>query len=157
MPMSMIRVMVVDDSEPWREFVLSSLRPAKTLRVVYEASDGLEAVLKAEELKPDLILLDIGLPSLNGIEAARRILLRASQSKILFMSQESDPEVVQAALSAGGRGYIVKSHAGSEMLAAIEAVVRGEQYLSQGLAEASEIRDTQPPGTTVSLMEEGND
>ena len=153
----MIRVMVVDDSEQWRGFVLSSLRQAKTLRVVYEASDGLEAVLKAEELKPDLILLDIGLPGLNGIEAARRILRRASQSKILFMSQESDPEVVQAALNAGGRGYVVKAHAGSEMLAAIEAVVRGDQYLSQGLAEASEIRDTQPQGTTVSLMEEADD
>jgi DNA-binding NarL/FixJ family response regulator len=85
-------------------------------QVVGEASDGIEAVHKVEELQPDLILLDIGLPSLNGIEAARRIRELAPDTKILFLSQDFSPDIVQEALSAGARGYILKTYAGSELL-----------------------------------------
>ena len=128
-----MRVLVVEDSEPFRRFICSTLRKRPELQIVGEASDGLEAVHKVEELQPDLILLDIGLPTLNGIEAARRIGKLAPQSKILFVSQESSADVVQAALALGALGYVVKAHAGSELLAAVEAVCQGRQYLSSGL------------------------
>ena len=135
--MSSIRIMIVDDFDDWRRFVVSLLQQIPTLRVICEVSDGLEAVRKAEELKPDLILLDIGLPGVDGIEAARRIIrLRPSNSKILFMSQQSDPEVVQEALSVGARGYLRKTDAGAELIAAVEAIIKGETFLSGGLAQS---------------------
>jgi DNA-binding NarL/FixJ family response regulator len=93
----------------------------------------LEAVQKAKELNPDLIVLDIGLPTLNGIEAARRIRKLAPESKILFVSQESSPDVVREALSVGALGYVIKAHAGSELLAAVEAFCQGRQFVGSGL------------------------
>jgi DNA-binding NarL/FixJ family response regulator len=86
-----VRVLVVDDYEPFRRFVCSTLRKRPELQIIGEASDGLEAVHKAEDMQPDLIVLDIGLPTLDGIEAARRIRKLSPQSKILFVSQESLP------------------------------------------------------------------
>src|ERR1700676_299756 len=106
-PMSM-RVLVVEDFAPFRQFVTSTLGKAPDVDVICEVSDGLEAVQKAVELKPDLILLDIGLPKLNGIETARRIRKLVPESKILFLSQESSPDVVEAALSTGAQGYVCK-------------------------------------------------
>jgi DNA-binding NarL/FixJ family response regulator len=96
-------------------------------------SDGLEAVQKAEELKPDLIVLDIGLPTLNGIEVARQIRRLVPDSKILFLSQESSADVVREALSLGALGYVVKAHAGTELLAAVQAVLQGNQFVSKGI------------------------
>jgi len=126
------RVLVVDDYEPFRQFVCSMLGKKAESQVVAEASDGLQAVHKAEELQPDLILLDIGLPKLNGIEAARRIRKLAPDSKILFLSQEFSAEIVQDALSVGAGGYVFKAHAGSELLAAVDAVLQGKQFVSSG-------------------------
>jgi DNA-binding NarL/FixJ family response regulator len=131
---SPVRVLVVDDYEPFRRFVCSTLGKSSDLQVIGEADDGLEAIHKAEELQPDLILLDIGLPSLNGIEAARRIRRLSPKSKILFVSQESSADVAQEAFSIGALGYIVKTHAGSELLAALEAVRQGRRFVSAGLA-----------------------
>jgi DNA-binding NarL/FixJ family response regulator len=101
--------------------------------IICEASDGLEAVLKAEELRPDLILLDIGLPKLNGIEAARRIRTLSPESNIIFVSQESSAEVVEETLRLGARGYVVKRRAGIDLLPAIEAVRGNRQFVSSGL------------------------
>ena len=129
-----VRVLVVDDYEPFRRFVCSTLGRRPDLQVVGEASDGLEAVRKAEELQPDLIVLDIGLPRLNGIEATRRIRKLAPESKIIFLSQESSSEVVQEALGSGALGYVVKAHAGSELLAAVEIVRQGREFVSSGLS-----------------------
>ena len=98
--------------------------------VIGVASDGLEAVQKAEELQPDLILLDIGLPSLNGIEVARQIRKLSPKSKILFASQESAAEMVQGALGTGAQGYVLKSDGGRELLEGVTAVLRGEQFVS---------------------------
>ena len=131
--MSSVRVLVVDDFEAWRRFVCSMLRKNPELQVVGEASDGLEAVHKAEQLQPDLIVLDLGLPTLNGIEAARQIRKLAPESKILVLSQESSADVVQEALSSGVRGYVLKTRAGVDLLAAVEAVLERRQFVSSGL------------------------
>ena len=130
-----VRILVVDDFESWRRFICSILEKNSELKVICEASDGLEAVQKAEELKPDLIVLDIGLPSLNGIEAARRIRKVAPESKILFLSQVSSAEVVQDALSLGALGYVVKANAARELLPAIEAALRDRQFVSSGVKD----------------------
>jgi DNA-binding response OmpR family regulator len=96
-------------------------------------SDGSEAVQKAEELKPDLILLDIGLPKLNGIEVARRIRQLSPESKIIVLSQESSLDVVNEALGLGVLGYVVKAAAGTELLPAVEAVLRGERFVGRSI------------------------
>jgi DNA-binding NarL/FixJ family response regulator len=126
-----VRVLVVEDYEPFRRFVTSILQKQPELQIIGEALDGLETVQKAEELHPDLILLDIGLPSLNGIEAARRIRKLSPESKILFVSQESSADVVQEALGLGARGYVVKTDAGSELLEGVNAVLRGERFVGR--------------------------
>jgi len=131
---SSIRVLVVDDFEPFRRFVCSNLEQRPDLQVIGVALDGLEAVRKVQELQPDLILLDIGLPTLNGIEVARRIRKFAPESKIIFVSQESSADVVQEALSLGMCGYLAKSQAQSDLLAAVDAVLEGRQFLSGGLS-----------------------
>jgi len=126
---SSVRVLVVEDFEPLRQFIRSMLQKRRELQVSCEVSDGLEAVQKAEELQPDLIVLNIGLPTLDGIEAARRIRKLSPKSKILFLSQESSADVVQKALSVG-EGHVFKARAGSELLAAVEAVLTGRQFVS---------------------------
>jgi DNA-binding NarL/FixJ family response regulator len=103
------------------------------LHVIGEVSDGMEAVQKAEELQPDLIVLDIGLPTLSGIEAARRIRKLSPNSKILFVSQEFSTAVAEEALRLGGLGYVAKPHAGTELLAAVEAVLQGKRFVGSGL------------------------
>lgn len=128
-----LRVLAVDDFEPWRRFVSSALQHQFNLQTFIEVSDGLEAVYKAESLRPDLILLDIGLPTLNGIKAASRIRDVSPRSKILFLSEESSPEVAEAALEAGGAGYVVKSDAGRELLTAVTALCEGKRYICSRL------------------------
>jgi DNA-binding NarL/FixJ family response regulator len=130
---SAIRVLVVDDYEPFRRFVCSTLEERSNLHVVGQAADGLEAVRRAEELQPDLIVLDIGLPKLNGIEAARRIRQLSSSSKILFLSQNADIAIVQAALDTGALVYVQKTHAREELLPAVAMVMRGSQFISRRL------------------------
>jgi DNA-binding NarL/FixJ family response regulator len=125
-----IRVLVVEDFLPYRQFVCSTLAGLPGLQVIGEVSNGIEAVQKAEELQPDLILLDIGLPSLNGIEAARRIRKLSPESKIIFVSQESSLDVMQTALDLGAMGYVVKANAGSDLVAAVEAVLSGKKFAS---------------------------
>ena len=126
-----VRVLVVEDYEAFRSFVCSTLSKKPGLQIIGEASNGLEAVHKAEELQPDLILLDLGLPILNGIEAARRIRKLAPESKILFVSQESSADVVQEALATGAGGYVVKTDVVSKLLEGVNTVLRGEMFVSR--------------------------
>ena len=127
-----LRVLVVDDFEPFRHFVCSTLQKTPGLLVVGEASDGLEAVQMAEKLRPNIIVLDIGLPILDGIEAARRIRAVSPLSRVLFVSQESSIDIVQEAVRLGS-GDVIKTHAGIELLAAIEALRLGERFIGNGL------------------------
>ena len=124
----------MDDFEPWRRAILAWLHTQPGFLVLCEASDGLEAVEKAGELQPDLILLDIGLPKLNGLEAAKRIRKLAPQSKILFVSQESSSDVIQEAFRVGAQGYVHKANAESDLLAAVNQIIAGTQFVSAGLA-----------------------
>ena len=130
-----LRVLVVEDYEPFRRFLSCLLQAVPGLQIVGEVSDGLEAVRQTEGLQPDLILLDIGLPTLNGIEAARRIRRLAPESTILFVSQESSADVIDEALSLGAIGYVVKARAGSELLAAVEAARHKRLFNSRGFCQ----------------------
>jgi DNA-binding NarL/FixJ family response regulator len=103
------------------------------LQIVAEVSDGQEAVQKAKELKPDLMLLDVGLPALNGIAAARQIRKFIPHVKIIFVTQESSAEVAEEAFNSGGRGYVVKTRAGTDLLAAVDAILEGRQFISCGV------------------------
>jgi DNA-binding NarL/FixJ family response regulator len=130
-----IRVFIVDDYEPVRRFVRDTLGNNQDFQVVGEASDGLEAVHKAQQLQPDLMVLDIGLPTLNGIEVARRTRKLCPGCRIILMSQEASADLAQEAFRLGAMGYVVKAHAGAELLAAIEAVRQGRQFVSKGLQQ----------------------
>jgi DNA-binding NarL/FixJ family response regulator len=131
--MSLVRVLLVEDFEPFRRFIRTTLQKAE-LQIIAEVSDGLEAVSVAAELQPDLILLDIGLPGLNGIEVARQIRKLSPESKIVFVSQKSSADVIEEALNSGALGYVVKAHAANELLAAVEAVSEGGTFISNGLS-----------------------
>jgi DNA-binding NarL/FixJ family response regulator len=124
-------VLVIEDHEPFREFVSSILQNSPGFRVISQVANGAEAVQIAENLRPDLILLDIGLPGLNGIEVARRILQLCPDSKILFVSQESSVDIVTEALSTGAMGYLVKADAGSELPVAVNSVLLGKKFMSR--------------------------
>ena len=129
---SPIRALVVDDYEPWRRFVRSTLQKFVEVEIIGEASDGLQAVQQAQQLQPDLIVLDIGLPTLNGIEAARQIRTLSPSSKILFLTENRSSDIAEEAIRAGGSGYVVKSDAARELLPAIEAVLHGKQFPRSG-------------------------
>ena len=133
MTASTIRVLVVDDHDDWRRFVSATLQEQSGFQVIGEVWDGLEAVRKAQELQPDLIVLDIGLPTLNGIQAARRIHQHAPKTKILFVSENRSYDIVEEALRTGAGGYVVKSDAGRELLPAVKAVLQGKQFVGASL------------------------
>ena len=130
---TLIRILVAEDFIPFRHFLTGLLQQRPEWQVVAEVLDGLQTVQKAKELSPDLILLDIGLPRLNGIEAARQIRQLAPKSRIVFVTQESSADVVQEALALGAHGYVLKLNAASELSAAIDAVLKGKRFVSSGL------------------------
>ena len=127
-------ILLAEDFEPWRRFVSSALKHESQLRIVCQVTDGMDAVKKSKELQPDLVLLDIGLPTLNGIEAARQIRRLSPKTKILFVSQESSVDIVQAALSLGAWGYVVKADAQAELLLAINTVLSGRKFVGSRFA-----------------------
>lgn len=136
LPVSLSTVLVVEDFMPFRRFICSLLGTQSHLQVIGEAADGSIAVQKAEELKPDLILLDIGLPTLDGLECARRIRRLAAESRIIFVSQESSSDVVQEALNLGS-AYVPKTKIASELLAAVESVLAGSRVCWNQLVDVA--------------------
>ncbi len=130
--LSSIRILIADDFKDWRDQVRILFRAQPQWQIVAEASDGSEAVHQAEELKPDLIVLDISLPNLNGIEAARRIREVSPNSRIVFLSQNDDPDIVRAALTMA-QGYVYKTDFRRDFRSAIQAVLQGQQFVSSSL------------------------
>jgi len=126
-----MRILVVDDNVHVRTAIVSILVRDPHLDVISEAGTGIEALERAGDLQPDLILLDIGLPDLNGLEVAKRLNEIAPRSVVLFLSQHSSSEIVRSTLDCGGMGYVVKADAALELLPAILAAGSGQKYLSK--------------------------
>lgn len=132
-----LNIFVVEDFDPFRRFIFSKLQSRAEFHIT-QAADGFEAVRKAEELQPDLILLDIGLPKLDGIEVARSIRKLVPLAKILFLSVNSDPDLIREVLDLGALGYIHKSNIEHDLLPAIEAAVHGNQFVSVAPAKSAD-------------------
>jgi DNA-binding NarL/FixJ family response regulator len=133
LPGALIRILLVEGFRPYRSLVASLL--SKNLEAnVCEADDGQEAVMQAQRFKPDLVLLNIGLPKLNGLEAARQIGTLVPSSRIIFLTQETDIDVVKEAFNLGAWGYVLKQDAETELLAAIAEVLGGKHFVSSGLS-----------------------
>jgi DNA-binding NarL/FixJ family response regulator len=144
--MKVSRILVVDDYKLWRNKICSLLKAKPEFRIVAECWNGADAVKRAGELKPNLITMDIGIPELNGIEAAVRVAEVSPSSKILFISQNTEPEVVSAAIDAGASGYLHKMRVGAELLPAVTSIIRGGCFFSpylEGSTEYAEPTDTE--------------
>ena len=133
--MDELRVLLGDDHTVLRQGLRKILEDRRDWRVVAEAGNGRDAVREAIELNPDVAVLDIGMPLLNGIEATRQIIRRAPSVCILILSMHSDQAYVTQAVQAGARGYLLKESAGSELIAAIAAVVAGKSFFSPAVAQ----------------------
>jgi len=130
-PSSRATVLIADDIAAWRVRVREILCSRPECQIVGEASDGIETVQRVAELKPDLVLLDIGMPVLNGLQAAPQIQWAPPHSKIVFVTQESDADIRRAAIDAGALGYVLKSNAASELVPTITAVLHNGHTLRQ--------------------------
>jgi DNA-binding NarL/FixJ family response regulator len=126
-----VRILLVEDFEPFRNLIRILLEGKPHLQIIAEVADGQEAVRQAAELQPTLILLDIGLPSLNGLDVARQVRELSLDSKIIFVSQESSPEFVQEALSLGASGFVTKARVANDLVPAIQAVLSGGTFVSR--------------------------
>jgi CheY-like chemotaxis protein len=127
-----VRILVVEDHAPFRSLICTVL--ARAACETFEAADGLEAVRKAAELQPDVILLDINLPEIHGFDLAKQIPGIAPSSRLLFLSQETSPDIVQEALRLGAHGYIQKMSAATDLLPAIDAALAGQRFVSRSVA-----------------------
>ena len=129
-----IRVLVVDDHETVRRGICALLRSDPDIEVTCDVADGVQAVRKAKEVQPDVIVLDITMPKMDGLKAAGRIRKVAPQTEIVFLSQHDSLESVRQALRAGGRGYVVKSDAPKELIAAVRTVSKKKRYVNARFA-----------------------
>ncbi len=132
--MAQFRILIVDDFAPFRDVLYSIVAEIDALpavRLICEVADGLMAVHEAERLQPELILLDIGLPGLNGVQAAQRIRAVAPESKLIFVSSHCAAELIDEVMSQGANGYVIKSHVVPDLSAAIQAVMAGRQFISE--------------------------
>ena len=128
-----LRTLVVEDHKDFLDHICSALRKQRDVEIVGEIQDGLEAVERAAALQPDLIILDIALPGLNGMEAARRIRALAPSVKIIFLTLESSPEIVNEAFRLGAWGYVLKAAFAHDLPAAVEAVMNGKRFAGEGI------------------------
>ena len=131
--MATIEVLVVDDFKDWQHFIQLCLCQRPDMHILGFATTAAEAIQKAKELQPDLVILDISLPGPDGLEAARQIRRFAPSSKILFLSGISEPEAIRLAFLAGGDGYVLKWDAALELIAGVAAVISGNRFISSSL------------------------
>jgi DNA-binding NarL/FixJ family response regulator len=131
--MSVTQILVVDDFLPWQRFISQMFESEPDLKITSVASDGFEAVQKAKELQPDVILMDVSLPGMNGFEATRQIRVFSPGSKILFLSEHRGSDLIQAAFDVGGFGYVLKSDSHSDLVFGIRAVLLDRQFVSHSL------------------------
>ena len=131
-----VRILIVDDNAAWRRFLVEELQK-QLIQVVGTAEDGLFAIEQTRVLKPSVILMDVWMPRLNGLEATRAIGKFAPAANVLMLTNNDDAEVVQAALAAGARGYLLKSFVATELTAAITAILNGSVFIGSGLTEQS--------------------
>ena len=129
-PIGNIKVLIVDDYAPWLHFITIALAIKPEIDIVGDAQDGLTAIQKATELKPDLVILDIGLPDMSGIQVAQRILEVAPKTRILFLTENTSRDIVRDALLTGAQGYVVKAFAAKELVPAVEAVLLNCHFVS---------------------------
>ncbi len=129
-----IRVLIADDHTLFRQGVRRLLEDSDVARVIGEAADGEQAVKQASELKPDVILMDISMPNLNGIEATRRILKENGDARILILTMHDNEKYIGQILRAGAAGYLLKDTPSADFLSAIRAVHRGDSYLSPSVS-----------------------
>jgi DNA-binding NarL/FixJ family response regulator len=144
--MSSLRILVVDDHAVVRRGVRALLEGHPGWEVCGEAGTGREAVEKAGRLKPDIVVLDLSLPELNGLEATRQILRESPRTEVLVLTMHHSEELAQQVLQAGARGYILKSDAGESLIAAVETLVRREPFLTPRLTELVLERYVRGPG-----------
>lgn len=132
--MAKIRILVADDHALVREGIIAILKLHEDVEVVAEAADGKETIRKAVKLKPDIVLLDIAMPGLGGLEATMEIKKTDPEIRILVLSQYDDREYVRRLIKAGVSGYILKHAVGTDLISSIRAVARGEFYLYSAIA-----------------------
>ena len=132
--MAAFHILVADDHEVVRKGLVSLLQAQPEWQVCGEAGDGREAVEKALQLKPDVVILDIGMPSLNGLEATRQILKANPQARVLILTLHDSDQVVREVLNAGARGFLLKSDAARDLVAAVEALRHDKTYFTSKVA-----------------------
>lgn len=133
--MSKLRILVADDHEIVRRGTLSLLDGQPDLEVCGEATNGRDAVDRVREMKPDIVILDIGMPSLNGLEAARQIVKESPQTKVLILTVHESEQVVREVLDAGARGFVMKSDAARDLVAAVDALRKNKTFFTSKVAE----------------------
>jgi DNA-binding NarL/FixJ family response regulator len=139
--LAVIQILLVDDFVPWQLFVREMFKSETEFKIIDTAKDGLEAVQKAAEARPEVILMDISLPKLSGFEAAQQIRVVSPTSRILFLTERRGSDFIEAAFQAGGLGYILKSDANSDLIAGIRAVLNGQRFVSRSLQSGRDVAD----------------
>jgi DNA-binding NarL/FixJ family response regulator len=135
-----VRVLLADDYEPWCRCVAALFLKHSEWRIIEEVRNGLEAVKKTQELHPDLVLMDLSLPKLGGIEAANRIRQTASATKIVFITAYQDSDAMQKVLRNEAEGYVLKWEIHRELVPAVETVLRGGKFVSARLTDSPNVR-----------------
>lgn len=131
--MAVTQILIVDDYLPWSTWIFELFEQETDLKIIDVAVDGFEAVRKTKELRPDLILMDISLPGMNGLEATHIIRTASPSTKILFLSQHSSVDIIQGAFDAGSSGYVLKVDSNSDLIPGVRAVLLGRQFVSRSL------------------------
>jgi DNA-binding NarL/FixJ family response regulator len=148
-----LKVLLVDDHALVRRGFRRMLEDEPTIQVVGEASDGLEAVERAEQLQPDVIVMDCALPQFNGIEAARRILAKRPETAILMLSMHSEDTLIRQAMEAGAKGYVLKNAMDLDLVSAVKKVAEGKIVLDPQITRGGTLKGERDTGLTQRELE----